>query len=295
MAVYVGPRISPINPLSLGQPSVYYQTFDTNFLSPTNPNNGTPINFMYRYNDNNYQLTGATAELGFSTNFTGGGLKPAEFTNLNGYNMLYFNGPTGDTQTWNEVTGSTYVSNFDLDFTRFPNYSFTVYVVAKPITGNSTTQFIFRNQNVGPNTRGCALRILSNPPRVNLLTARDAGPSYRQILNINIEENNNVGEFDTKDLRIFSVRAQDPLNLVNTAAYSYVNGVQTTAVTQTNLATESVALPRLAIGGSVFSDNINVVPGYKGYLAEVIIFNTMHDLDTHNRVVDFLKNKWGIT
>lgn len=34
---------------------------------------------------------------------------------------------------------------------------------------------------------------------------------------------------------------------------------------------------------------------YTGYFGELIIFNEFHSLSTHNSIVNFLKERWGIT
>jgi hypothetical protein len=99
-------------------------------------------------------------------------------------------------------------------------------------------------------------------------------------------------DLNSKDLRVFSIRAQDTGDLISTAAYSYVNGIQTSSVTQTNLSTFTAPNSIANLGGIDDGDSLNT---YRGYFGEIIIFNELHSIDTHTKVINFLKERWNIT
>jgi len=270
-----------IDPISLGQPLIYYQTFDTNFLSPNNPVSGTPINTLYRYNDNLLITTGGTNTL------------PAKWDTLGGYNMLYFNGITVN----GVKTGATYNTQINMGLLQSPNYSFTIYMVMKTILEYSTvssaytTSYIFSQAPTGPPSNFLNSTVSPSSSSVKFNTRS----SSSDILNLTIESNVDVDELNNKNLRIFSVRAQDTNDTISNAAYTYVNGVETGAYPQLNVPflTTSYARPFI-IGGFQNTNNSLMTPNYNGYMAEIIIFDTMHDVTTHSGVVNFLKNRWGI-
>ena len=279
---------SGIDPVSLS-PLVYYQTYDTNFLFPPSPNIGDPIDFMYRYNDSADEITGYTNNSGAPTISL-----PAVYTGLSGNNMLYFDGVSVDGVN----TGSTYINLVDIDFMRFSGYQYTIYLVAKPIGQVGTTSFVFRRQGTQfGSLRQVAMRVTLSGD-VEFLTRQGSGFGTTNIVNLTVENNADINELDSKNLRVFSIRAQDPGDLITNAAFAYVNGIQTTAVTQTSLSTDTNPSDLFCIGGVGLNFGGGVYegwPSYKGYIAEIIMFNTIHDITTHDNVVLFLKNRWGIT
>jgi hypothetical protein len=113
------------------------------------------------------------------------------------------------------------------------------------------------------------------------------------VIDIPFEINISENDLETKNTRVFSLRTKDPLNTTSIAATSYINGVETTAITQTNVSnvTTESSIPFLIGAGATDGPSYEM---YQGYFGELIIFNTYHDLTTHNSIIDFLKNRWGI-
>ena len=267
-----------INPVTLN-PYVYYQTYDTSFLNPPDPSLNDPINRLYRYNDGLFTATGNTD----TTNCV------PKWSSLGGKNMLYFNGTglcfsppcTGCTNYYN--TGQ------DISFISQSGYYYTIYFVGKPISGlTNATVFSDYDENYGDQ------KFYIDNNNVYFESYFSNFILKTPLYNIPVEINSSVSELQNKNLRIFSIRGRDTFDTVTNAIYSYVNGVQTTAITQNNLS--NVTSPSgnlMSIGTSVISDSI--INPYKGYFSELIIFNELHSLDTHTKVINFLKNRWGIS
>jgi hypothetical protein len=284
----VTPTITPslsyqgINPISLGQPVLYYQTFDTNYLNPSSPISGDGITELYRYSDSVEIATGDTGCV-------------ASYDNLSGYNMLFFSGDPGG--CWpppcTGTCASQYVTTDDITFIHKTGYSYTIYLVAKPLSV-SADSFVFSTRISGPSfSRNSESLYINSNSDVYLEVNTGLGPGPVNMITLPIEVNGSGPVLDGKDLRVFSVRASDPGDLVTIAANSYVNGVFVTGVTQNSLSLNNASHGPLRIGSS-FDGGPGEYP-YNGYLAELIIFNTQHSIAVHDDVVLFLKNRWGIT
>ena len=93
-------------------------------------------------------------------------------------------------------------------------------------------------------------------------------------------------------MRVISIRAQDPGDLVTNAATVYINNAQVISTPQLNISTETFqSAGDLRIGGEIALQGNQ----YTGYLADFIIFNTIHDETTHFWVTEYLKTRWNIT
>ena len=284
----ITPTITPslsyqgINPITLGQPVLYYQTFDNSYLNPSSPILGDGISELYRYSDSIEIATGDTGCV-------------ASYDSLSGYNMLYFPGNSGG--CWPPpCTGtcvSQYVATDDITFMHKTGYSYTIYLVAKPLS-TSADSFVFSNRVQNPSfSRNTESLYIDSNSDVYLEINTGLGPGPINMITLPIEVNGSGSVLDNKDLRVFSVRASDPGDLITIAANSYVNGVFVTGVTQNSLSLNNFSQGPLRIGSS-FGGGPTEYP-YKGYLAELIIFNTQHSITVHNDIVLFLKNRWGIT
>ena len=275
-----------INPLSLN-PTVYFQTFDTSYLTPSSPSFGAPITEIRQYTAETYTAIPPDCAPVWGT--------------LNSSDLLYFY--TGSGGCWpppctGECNSIFYEVNQNINFMSTSGYSFTLYFVAKPLSGVTNpftdVHYIFDDapENRGtPRTVNVERLVMYNNKDVYLRTETS---DYNFILDLPIEVNSDVTELESKNLRVFSVRAKDTGDLVNTVAYSYVNGIQTTAITQSVVTTSTTTgLDYFSIGG--ISEIGTYDEQYTGYFGELIIFNEFHSLSTHNSIVNFLKERWGIT
>lgn len=276
-----------IDPLSLN-PTVYFQVFDTSYLTPTNPTIGTDITEIRKYDNNSYILSATTCDSGL-------GVFNPTYETINSKNTLYFPGLPGvcfpppcsvDCSTY-------YTTNQDIGFVSQSGYSFTLYFVGKPLSGNTVNCSVIINSNIDDSLVNNYLTVKNNKNFYFVSEISNGIFGYLPILNVPIEINNTSSELNSKDLRIFSVRAQDTRDLISTAAVSYINGIQTTAVTQSFVNDNISAGNPTNLGGaeSIFIENSD---SYQGYFGELIIFNTMHSTDTHSKIITFLKNRWGI-
>lgn len=269
-----------IDPITLN-PTVYFQVFDTSYLTPSSPSSGDSITEIRQYTAETYIASGITGCV-------------ATYDTISSQDVLYFPGEIGG--CWPPpCTGSCttfYTTDQNIGFMSESGYSFTLYFVGKPLSGTSVLSHIICDnymQEPKPNT----IQYLTVKDYKNIYFVSELeGLGTNKILEIPIEVNSTSSDLNSKDLRIFSVRAQDTRDLISTAAYSYVNGIQTSSVTQTNLSTFTTPNSIANLGGIDDGDSLN---SYQGYFGELIIFNTLHSTDTHSKIITFLKNRWGIT
>jgi len=269
-----------INPITLN-PTVYFQAFDTTYLTPSSPSSGDSITEIRQYTAQTYTASGTSGCV-------------ATYDTISSQDVLYFPGEIGG--CWPPpCTGSCatyYQTDQNIGFMSQSGYSFTLYFVGKPLSGQTSLGHIICDNYMWQ----------PKPTTVQYLTVKDykniyftselEGLGINKIIDIPIEINSTSLDLNSKDLRIFSVRAQDTGDLISTAAYSYVNGIQTSSVTQTNLSTFTTPNSIANLGGIDDGDSLNT---YRGYFGEIIIFNTMHSIDTHSKIITFLKNRWGIS
>ena len=261
-----------IDPISLGQPYLYYQSFDLSYFTPPNPSTGVGITEIYRYNDSLF--SGLTLSTGCTPTLE----------TINGQEMLYFPG-------FFSCDSPFYDTNQSLDFMLTTGYSYTIYFVGKPLSGTSITCPVFGNRN-SPSAIDNDLRFGVVNSKDFTLLIRNTGFVGTTVLDLPIEINIDSQSLMNKDVRVISVRAQDPSNTTDIAAYGYVNGLMTSSIPQTNLVSPSISNKPVKIGGTE-----SLGPGslrYQGYLGEIIVFTTFHDESTHYWVTQFLKNRWNI-
>jgi hypothetical protein len=269
-----------LNPITLGQPSLYYQSFDTSYLTPSSPISGDPITLINRYSDNGVTISGNTGS-------------EALWYTLAGKEMMYFPGIDGAFCWPPPCTGTTPSLYLDettnLGFMYNTGYSYTFYFVGKPLSKDGAIFTTFVDDGLGGNNLGINFDVNTN--NIRLAAGRPApGFSTLPLYEFNIETSIDSNDLESKPLRVFSVRGED-VGSGNTTTYGYVNGIQTVSTIQLNNTVFNPHTYPLGIGSN---------PGgfdqfsHKGYFGELIIFNTVHDLTTHNEVVNFLKNRWGI-
>jgi hypothetical protein len=272
-----------IDPLSLGQPLLYYSSYYPSFLTPSPSVSGNPISRLYRVNDFNYLAISSSSSVTCSP----------YWSTLSGEDMIYFPGDiTGGCANQYYYTDSV----TPLDFMYQQRYSYTIYLVTKP-ESNPISYGLFNNSISTPSaSRGISLINITSIGDWNIsfqVRNGSGGPGSFTVLNLPIETNANSGILDGKNLRVMSIRAQDTLDLITTAAYSYINGILSNSVTQTNVPTDTDpnTIP-LHIGALSSLSTPRVM---KGYIADFLIFDTMHNEVTHYWVSQFLKTRWNIT
>jgi len=278
-----------IDPLSLN-PTVYFQAFDTTYLTPSSPSSGTSITEIRQYTAETYSAITAATDCAPTWDVLGG------------QNLLYFPAIYGScwpTPCVATCDGSYYTTNQNISFMSTSGYSFTLYLVVKPLSGrtadlSSNLNFILNDDPLYlplPRTSNVEYIAVVDNKDIYLKTETD---NYNTILNVPIEINSDETELQSKNLRIFSIRAQDTRDLINNSVFTYVNGIQTTAMTQSTVTTGTTIGIDFSLGG-VNPTNSIVEELYQGYFGELIIFNTMHSTDTHSKIITFLKNRWGIS
>jgi hypothetical protein len=268
-----------IDPLSLN-PTVYFQVFDTSYLTPSSPSSGDSITEIRQYTAQTYTVSGTSGCV-------------ATYDTISSQDVLYFPGVNGG--CWPPpCSGSCttyYSTDQNIGFMSESGYSFTLYFVGKPLSGQTSLGHIICDNYMAapkPNT----VQYLTVKDYKNIYFVSELDGFGGNILEIPIEVNSTSLDLNSKDLRVFSVRAQDTGDLISTAAYSYVNGIQTSSVTQTNLSTFTAPNSIANLGGIDDGDSLNT---YRGYFGEIIIFNELHSIDTHTKVINFLKERWNIT
>jgi len=287
-----------IDPLSLGQPLLYYSSYYPSFLSPSPSVSGDPIGTMTRVNDNFYSastVSGITCSPYWDT--------------LSGNSMVYFPVVSSADPCYNLnyfVDSST-----PLDFMYQPGYEYTIYMVAKPESVLYETAIFSTKPGYGVGTvpRSVNLTIDYNVGtslhKISYLVRNGSGGAgSTTILSSDFETNISASTLDSGSLRVFSVRAKDPSDLITTAAYFYVNNNLVNSSTQLNIPTDINSGFDLIIGGYTRSSTpCGVVPfppcdqifQYKGFMSDFIIFNTIHNDVTHYWVTEYLKSRWNIT
>jgi len=265
-----------IDPVTLN-PYVYYQTYDTSFLNPSGPSLNDPITELYRYNDNGFTATGNTDTLNCVP----------KWSTLDGKNMMYFNLSGSCWPPPCEGCTSSYTTDQDISFICQSGYSYTIYFVGKPISG-FTNSAVFGSYDEVFDAGDQRLYVDNN--NVYFEAYSNSFPFQTLLYNIPVEINSSPSELQNKGLRVFSIRGYDTLDTITNGIFSYVNGVQTTAITQDNQS--------LVTGPTGYKMTIGTVSyqvdSYKGYFAELIIFNELHSLDTHTKIINFLKDRWDI-
>ena len=270
-----------IDPISLSQPFMYFETFDTNYLSPSALTSGDSVLEMYRYSDNLYTSSGDTG-------------CTASWDVLDGENMLYFPGLAGG--CWPPpCTGSCptlYYTNQDISFMYQSGYSYTIYFVGKPLSGSTVEGPIFADDWDYPTTSGHEkLYVKDNKDIYFRVKTNGLGGL---LFDIPVETNVDSNDLENKNLRVFSVRANDTRDTINDSVFTYVNNTQTTATTQSFVSNDtSTNFVTAILGGNAINEPST--NNYEGYFAELIMFKDFHDEYTHWKVVNFLKNRWNIT
>jgi hypothetical protein len=285
MSVVIGPRLlsSSINPMSFGQPLVYYQSFDRSFFS--NPTAALPwiipTNGMSRYNDGLFDTRGGGNTSGF------------QLTNTDEPTLPYpIIRATGANANQRRVYGTTTLHAPLIS----SGFAFSLFYVARPQSPTSGTRVLWSTGAI----------TLTNAPQIDLITtisSSEAGLLMRMSTDggsgngINIwgpdaliEPRSPVATFNNKPFRVFSVRCFDG-NLVDPSRWDYVN----TQLQSTKVQAAS-ALPTSETGtsGTLFglggsTGNLGI-----GRLGEFIIINQQLTEAQHLGVVQFLMNRWGI-
>jgi hypothetical protein len=279
-----------INPISLGQPVVYFQSFDTSstFINPANPAPDQQITSLSRYDDGSFTTVSAanTDRRRY--------LAPTNSQNLKPYGVVLFGGLNlsvdSNQRAWFGDTST-------LAFMTNPNFAYSIYLVYKPRTPDllNSIKYIF---STAPNTTGTSVRGVSLgisqggvvDTQVTVYNVRIGGNQLYSSLGMG-DRQSTINSFNDQPLRLISIRAFDG-NLSDPSLWLYLNGVfsQTRTKIIDITTTANTQLQPTFAGLRNSTANLGLMN-----LGEFIIFNEFHSEDTHNKINQFLMNKWQIT
>lgn len=266
-----------LNPILVGQPTIYVNAGDRAFMTDGNNNTFTQneqIATFKRYNDDGLTFTSAST------------IQAAWIGNV---------APVYSTAAWfsDSTAGGRYTagSTSTLSFMhQASTCQFTVYVVIRNRNNEDTgTTKILLNTSNSTGNRGIQLAIFGG---VTLGTR-----TFRLNINNNTAGQTSVTtnvhqwtEGEGVKNRLMSVR----LNAIGASVNdiigaSYYNGNKTEDIILLNaLATQAASQTQPNLGNRSSNDL-----RFGHYLAEFIIFPTMHDEQTHLKICNYLNKKWG--
>jgi hypothetical protein len=278
MSVVIGPRLlsSGINPMSFGQPLVYYQSFDRSFFSnPTAALPWTiPTNGISRYNDGLFTTTGAgtTTALQLRDDIESYAPYPLIRTTAGSGNQRRLFGDT-----------TTLISLIN------PNFAYSFFWVGKFNSAASATRYNFACGTLGTPTNSIDIpQTVASGEAAAFFRVHNGGTAIYQ--NLTIEDRMLVADYNNLPIRVHSIRSFDG-NLVDPSRFVYINkNLYRTQVKQINPSsiTNTDNIPTLFGRG----DNNSNLGGSN--LGEFIIINQQLTEAQHLGVVQFLMNRWGI-
>jgi hypothetical protein len=263
---------SGINPMSFGQPLVYYQSFDLSYISPSVSNTGDFITSLSRYTDSSLVTTsGADGNYRSYVSPTDSG-KPfglirVGFPSSNAAQRILF----GDTST--------------LSGMHSPSFAYSLFLVHKPLIGTANN-FLFITLN-NFNARGIRIDTQSNNVRFSI-----SDGSGVSILQVDFEQNVDATSGNNKPLRVHSLIAKDTVSgdFTTPCVTTYDNGVLFQSAAKLANFASGVSGTQPYLYGRQATGNLG-----RGDLAELIIINQELTEAQHLGVVQFLMNRWGIT
>lgn len=263
-----------IDPITLGQPKIW-ATGDPNYLlnlSAAHPSNGDSLDTFNRHNDSSFNFTNsATAN------------KPV-YRIVSSKNFI---GWEGDTLT----LGGYYTvgSTSDLAFMHKGGSSYTVYFVFKNHTTENTSsnKVVFCTAALSSDI-GAILSIInsSNNRFFNFAVYRGVTGNETATL---LSTYNYLKTSD-EPITIMSYRVDLSVGVGNVAIKGYKNGVLDNTVNMANTPSSSTTSTRTPAMGNRAIGNLRM----DGYVGDLIIFDSLHSESTHQGVINYLKNKYGI-
>lgn len=273
--------------------AVYYTSYFTDYMLPSSISIGNDITDFLKYDD--FSATASSSPYSFGGSGATYVDGYATFSQLNGRNIAYCSGTYSRGASFASIWYGDATS--DISFMHKPNESYTIYFVGKPQTITyGSYLFTTYNSFIPPEDTAYEMMRISPTWSVVLEITQDNGlflPSTN-ILSLTVETSLNDSDFNSKPLRIFSVRGQHQNNTASVAAWGYVNGVLTSTASNqisTNTNPSLYNLQLLGAETSVFG----VDGPYKGYFGEILIYNELHSESTHTDIVNLLKTRWGIS
>lgn len=264
-----------INPISLGQPAFYLQSFDTSFYNSGSIANGAAVVNVQRFSDSGLNFT--------RTNTTANAIYKVLSGQPHPYGYMSWEGNTLGSGMYSGGTTS------DFSFMHQQGGEYTLYFVFKNLQNEATgaTKVVAATSNSTGN-RGFLFYISNGTGTTRVLNmAVRNDTSGQNVMTLSFPS------FDTSidhPVCVYSIRYKDPGNLTDIAARGYKNGVLEASIDLAySLSATAASYSTLRIGNR-FANDLR----FAGYMGELIIFNSMHSEATHTGVVDFLKQKWKV-
>ena len=285
---------------------VYYTLRDDLSLQAYSPyplNYGDDITDFYRYPYYNTAFSATLSATGISNFFGGYTQGYATFSQFNSVDMAYTPG------TYSYGSDIALVSYEDpstnISFIHGSGGSYSIYFVGRPeATSDSLfqTRFtIFTTQDSSSPGAGKWERLYvsslgasqGNTFSVVFESNQNSGMSNQTINKVEFEVGLTASSFDNQPLRIFSILGQNVGNTTSTAIWAYVNEVLVATqshikVPNSNAASETI-LQLMSESGGFEKSRF-----YKGYFAELLIYDYMHDSTSHSDIINEMKTRWGI-
>lgn len=267
-----------IDPLSLGQPVIYFAPFDNNYLTNIGGNppvDGDNIVTFKRYTDNGltFTRTNATSNAIYKTGIAN--LPMARWEN----NLSTNGGYTGgNTSTLNFMHADS-ICEFTLYFV-FRNIMNENTGTTKVImsTGNSTGNrgfiFFIGGSGVSGTPRSFTLQIRNNTAGQNAMAISA----------------NNAYTTDQDFFKVISIRCKKPAGIGQLMATMYINGIAVATANLDNALAAQLTSTTAPFFGNRSSGDLRL----NGNVGDLFIFPTEHDLNTHGAIVSFLRSRWGI-
>lgn len=271
-----------IDPHTLGQPAIHWQSFDSNFVTtiPVGFGVGNSIRYVYNYDDSSFF---------FERVATNG---PAILVD-EGKPFKLISWETGNFNYGGYDTNGATTSSFPF-FHQQGNCKFTIYFVFRNYLSENTgtTKVLFSTaQSTGQ--RGVQVAIggaggigTQRAFFVNVLPGSAGIYSMRIICS----DFGNVYYTGVEEYAVYSIRVQEPTNIGDIMGYMYRNGVLIGTGTYENTLSATTASGTLACIGNRTNNNLR----FGNQLGEFIAFNGMHDEITHQEIVNNLIKKWEI-
>lgn len=265
-----------VNPLDLGQPVMYLQSFDDSFITAVTPPlvDGSLINNFKRYNDsgNTFTQVGTTNRANYT--IPTGQIHP--------YGYITWTGDTTSQGQYSFGTTSTF------SFMHQTGATFTMYWVFKNVQNEatSTTKILFStSESTGNRGVLCGLTNTGTLRNPALFIRNDTGG-----VNVCSMAWDSFESTIDQPVMLYSVRFSDQGTTGVPAGYTYKNGIIDRVANQVALCSPTEASFTTMRVGNRASGTLR----FGGYVGELIIFNQMHSEADHLKICNFLKKRWRI-
>lgn len=267
-----------IDPLLIGQPTLYISPRQDYFTVVTPPPViGSVLTVINNYQDNAIAWTAASATNRATVQSSG-------FAERSNPLSEWSFGWVGNTTSQGRYTGGT-TSTFR--FLHDVGYAWTLYWINKPNKNESTgTSKILLGTSNSTGSRGLLVIIIdSGGLRVPTISIRNATGG----VNVLQDSWNTYDSTKNNDRILYSCRVFDPGATGLVSAYFYENGDLIKTATQVNAPSSGVSATVMNIGNRGLADL-----RYDGLVGDVLLYNGMHGEITHQKICNYLMEKWGI-